>query len=349
MLREGLATSSAVGHSAPMRIAITGSTGSLGSALITALAEREDVTRIVALSRDEVKSGDLAERWASLPTLRCQLADVRDEQRLEEVFRGCDVVIHAAALKRVTLSVYSPEEIIKTNVQGTINVIRAATEVGVAKVLVVSSDKAVEPTNLYGMTKAVAEAYAVQANSYSRPRGVSVSVVRYGNVLGSRGSVVGVWRAALASGSRALDIMNINATRFIITLRDAAAFCLRAVRDMEGGEVFVPRLPAAYVRHLGCALMVEAGLSEDEGAFRSVGLRPGGEKLHEALLSREEPPRAYRLYGADRMVVLPSHHSWRAEWSWPSGAFEIPGAYTSDAPDRWLGVDDLVEMLKKVP
>ena len=341
-----------------MRIAITGATGSLGGALITALAARHetrrDVTRIVALSRDEVKSGDLADRWAALPSLRCQLGDVRDERRLEEVFRGCDVVVHAAALKRITHSVYSPEEIIKTNLQGTINVIRAATAVGVAKVLVVSSDKAVEPTNLYGMSKAIAECYAVQSNSYAQPRGTSVACVRYGNVLGSRGSVVGVWRDAIRSGARVLDITDINMTRFVITLPEAAAFCLRAVDDMEGGEIFVPRLPAALVRHLGCALMTEAGLGESAGGFRQIGRRPGGEKLHEALISREEPARTYldeppEVGATDRFVILPGHHSWRAAWRRPPLSETMVAPYTSDAPDRWLSVADLVAMLKEVP
>src|SRR3989304_7541550 len=157
---------------------------------------------IGGVSRDEVKSGDLDERWgACLPQLRCQLGDVRDAERMEELFRGCDVVVHAAALKRVGHSVYSPGEVLKTNVLGTMAVVRAATEVGVGRVVVVSSDKAVEPTNLYGVSKAAAETYAVQANSYSLPRGTRVSCVRYGNVLGSRGAVPHVWRAPRARGA----------------------------------------------------------------------------------------------------------------------------------------------------
>ena len=327
-----------------MRIALTGATGSLGGALIFALARRPEVSRLVALSRDEVKSGDLADRWLDLTPLRCQLGDVRDRERLEEVFRGCDTVIHCAALKRITHSVYSPEEMVKTNVWGTVNVIRAATEVGVAKVLVVSSDKACEPTNLYGMSKAVAECYAVQSNSNSYPRGTLVSCVRYGNVLGSRGAVVHVWREQLQRGVP-LTITDSAMTRFIITLPQAAAFCLAAVEDMEGGEIFVPRLPAVHIGVLADALAVTTiGQTRCERTY--IGLRPGGEKLHEALLSREEPSRTW--WDGTRMVILPSHHSWREGWEVPTWQ-RVEQPYSSDAPDRWLSVEELAEMLKDVP
>ena len=334
-----------------MKVAITGSTGSLGGALITALAGRIDVTRIVALSRDEVKSGDLADRWDKLlPSIRCMLGDVRDQPRLEEVFRGCDAVIHAAALKRISHSVYSPGEMVKTNIQGTINAIQAAAAVGVARVLVVSSDKCAEPVNLYGVTKCAAECYAVQSNSYTWPRGTRVGVVRYGNVLGSRGSVVGVWREQLRRGLP-LTITDPAMTRFIITLQQAAAFCLAALEDMEGGEVFVPRLPAARVADLADAVENEwyarrTTKGEPCWSREITGLRPGGEKLHEALLTREEPTRTW--WDGGRMVILPSHHSWREDWTVPEGQ-QVAGPYTSDAPDRWLTVEELIAMLKEVP
>lgn len=315
------------------------------------LSRRSEVTRIVALSRDEVKSGDLADRLgAAVPGLRCMLGDVRDPERLEEVFRGCDAVIHAAALKRISHSVYSPGEMVKTNIQGTINVIQAAAAVGVARVLVVSSDKCAEPVNLYGVTKCAAECYAVQSNSYTWPRGTRVGVVRYGNVLGSRGSVVGIWREQLRRGEP-LTITDPAMTRFIITLPQAAAFCLAALADMEGGEVFVPRLPAARIADLADAVEFEwygrAVVKGDPRWSRELtGLRPGGEKLHEALLTREEPTRTW--WDGARMVILPGHHSWREDWKLPEGQ-KVAGPYTSDAPDRWLGVEELVAMLKEVP
>jgi len=335
-----------------VRIAITGATGSLGGALLAALEERGGASRIVAVSRDEVKSGDLDERWgARLPQLRCQLGDVRDAERMEELFRGCDVVLHAAALKRVGHSVYSPGEVLKTNVLGTMAVVRAATVAGVGRVVVVSSDKAVEPTNLYGVSKAAAETYAVQANSYSLPRGTRVSCVRYGNVLGSRGSVPHVWRAQLARGE-APTVTDWRMTRFIVELRDAAAFVLGALDAMEGGEVFVPLLPAARLRVLLLAVTREwVGRGETRGVpQRAVvtGLRPGGEKLHESLLSREEPGRAWLDSGRGRVVVLPTHHSWRAVYD-TAGLDPVGQAYTSDAPVGWLGEDELVEMLGRVP
>ena len=342
-----------------MRLAITGGTGSLGNALIHALAEDPDIERLVSVSRDEVKAGELAERHAGLSALRCILADVRDRERLEQAFQGCDAVIHAAALKRVEQSTYSPSELIKTNVLGTMNVIAAATAVGVGKVLVVSSDKAVEPVNLYGMTKAVAEGYAVQANSYTYPRGTRVACVRYGNVLGSRGSVVHVWRAQLRCGA-SMTITDLGMTRFILTLSEAAQFCLTALQDMEGGEVFVPQLPAVALCDLAVAVanqwmddqaddVIRGGA---KAVFRNgrprhviMGLRVGGEKRHEALLSREEPTRV-RLRG-DRFIVLPSFHPWREKWE--NRGESVTAPYTSEAPARWLGVEELVEMLRGVP
>lgn len=335
-----------------MRLAITGGTGSLGGALIQALAEDPDIERLVSVSRDEVKAGELAERHAGLSALRCILADVRDRKRLEQAFQGCDVVVHAAALKRVEQSTYSPSELIKTNVLGTMNVITAATAVGVGRVLVVSSDKAVEPVNLYGMTKAVAEGYAVQANSYAYPRGTRIACVRYGNVLGSRGSVVHVWRAQLKRVA-SLTITSLDMTRFILTLPEAAKFCLAALEEMDGGEVFVPRLPAVKLVTLASAVIVDHGGVAAGSSMTCpdlvvvTGLRPGGEKRHEALLSREEPTRV-RLRG-ERFIVLPSFHPWREKWDGQAHGAEVFEPYTSDAPARWLGVEELVEMLRGVP
>ena len=337
-----------------MRVAVTGATGSLGGALIAEFKKFNpgSLTGVVSLSRDEVKAAELGEHHADWPPLKCMLGDVRDERRLEEVFRGCQAVIHAAALKRVDETAYSPEELVKTNVQGTINVIRAAAEVGVRKVVVVSSDKAVEATNAYGMSKAMAESYAVQSNAYTVPRGTRVSCVRYGNVLGSRGSVVHVWRRALREG-RPLRLTDLGMTRFIITLPQAAQFVLGALDAMEGGEIFVPVLPAATLGTLVEAVEREfyegtvAERSLADGRFRHVrevvGLRPGGEKLHESLLSREEPSRAYQhVLGC---AVRPSHHSWRREWA---GGYPFDRAYSSDRPDRWLTEVELVEMLRGV-
>lgn len=329
-----------------MKIAITGATGSLGGALIEALRRRDDVERLVALSRDEVKSGDLSARYADYAPLRCQLADVRDRERLTEVFRGCEIVIHAAALKRIGHSVYSPGEMVKTNVIGTMNVIHAATEAGVGRVLFIGSDKEVEPTNLYGMSKAVASCYAIQSNSYALPRGTRVSCVRYGNVLGSRGSVIGIWRDQLRRGVP-LTLTDPQMTRFILTLPQAAAFVLRAIAGMEGGEVFVPRLPAVRLDVLAEAVERAEGRS---GTLRLItGLRPGGEKLHEALISREEPPRTWWTDSSgERFVILPTHHSWRATWPPPTPVCRAT-PYTSDNPCAWLSVEELIEMLRTAP
>ena len=332
-----------------MRVAITGATGSLGGALIKRIAETGGAERIVSLSRDEVKSGELAERWSELSSLRCMLGDVRDAHRLEEVFRGCDTVIHCAALKQITHSVYSPGEMVKTNVQGTLNVIHAAMAANVQRVLVISSDKCCAPVNLYGATKFVAECYAVQSNSYSLPRGMSVACARYGNVLGSRGSVVHIWREQLRQG-QPLMITDPGMTRFIITLRQAADFVLRALADMEGGEVFVPRLPAARIETLAQAVTDDYWHGPTAMTTTVTGLRPGGEKLHETLLTSEEPGRTW--WEGDsfkRMIVLPGHHSWRETFLPPPKYVPVEQPYTSDAADRMLSVSELVDMLRDVP
>ena len=327
-----------------MRVAITGATGSLGSALVAAL-EQAGAARVVALSRDEVKSAELQARFLTFGALRCVLGDVRDRERLEQVFDGCEAVIHAAALKRVEQGTYSPGELIKTNILGTVNVIAAAAAAGVRRVLVISSDKCVEPVNFYGMTKAVAEGYAVQANSYVYPRGCRVACVRYGNVLGSRGSVVHVWRHQLRAG-QPVTITAPGMTRFILTLPQAAAFCLTALEgSFEGGEVFVPRLPAARLLDL-CQAVIGVPVGAGPGpAVRYTGLRPGGEKCHEALLSHEEPARTW--WDGARFVVLPSFHPWRASWSARGESIKHP--YTSDQPARWLSIGELVTMLQTAP
>lgn len=336
-----------------VKLALTGATGSLGGALIARLRGDDLASRLVAISRDEVKSGDLAERYADYRPLKAVLGDVRDVDRMAEIFRGCDTVVHAGALKRISHSVYSPEEMVKTNVQGTINVIKAATEIGVRRVVVISSDKCSSPINLYGATKFVAETYAVQANSYAFPRGTTIAAVRYGNVLGSRGSVVHVWREALDRGEP-LRITHAQMSRFIITLPQATAFVLRALALMEGGEVFVPLLPAARIDVLADAIEAEwlerhgaAGYGTDRARI-VTGLRPGGEKLAEALLSDEEAARTWHCADGGGVVILPSHHSWRASFEPPTDR-GVVGAYNSDRPVRWLERDELVKMLREVP
>lgn len=298
------------------RYAVTGGTGTLGRAIIRRLVEDGSAERVVSVSRDEVKIGQLLDEYGLHGVVRPLLGDVRDAPqggvsvRLVQAFAGCQVVIHAAALKRIQQGAYSPFEMQKTNIDGTVNVIHAAAEAGVERLVVVSSDKACEPINLYGATKLVAEHLAVQANAYTWPKGLRIGVVRYGNVLGSRGSVLEVWARQLAAGGP-LTISDPTMTRFVITQDQAARFVLDAVYDVQGGEVFVPILPACTVGDLANAFFAVHEPPEGQQVI-VTGMRPGGEKHHERLLNPEEA--AHRLRARDgRYVVTPSHREWTAE------------------------------------
>ena len=315
-----------------MNIAVTGGSGSLGRALIPAFLADPSVTRLIVLSRDEQKQDLLQQRFPD-PRLRPFLGDVRDEARCRLAFQGIDQVVHAAALKRITAGAYDPLEFIKTNILGTVNVVFAALATGVEKVLFISSDKAVEATNLYGKTKAAAEDFAVQANTYTQPRGLAVSVLRYGNVFGSRGSVVPMWAEQARRGSP-LTLTDPSMTRFLITLTEAVGLVQDVLEMMQGGEIFVPELPAARMGDLAACLHPEHPVSY-------VGIRPGGEKCHEVLLSQEERGRVRRLR-PHLLAVVPAVHPWRAEWP---GEPDVPrtlcsrdAALDKEALQAWIGV-----------
>lgn len=308
-----------------MKLAITGATGTLGSALLRRLSTASVVSRLVAVSRDEVKQGNIAKELAACDTLRFFLADVRDEQRLREVFTGCDAVIHAAALKRVDRTAQDPEEVLKTNVLGTVNVLRAALDCGVKKVLVVSSDKAVMPTNFYGTTKALAEQLTVAWNAYGWPKGMASACVRYGNVLGSRGSVLEIWGDALLH-KKPITLTHEEMTRFVITIEQAVDFVLSSLDRMRGGEIFIPKLSALRMIDV---VKFFANASGRSGTYLVGGLRPGGEKLHERLLSDEEPSRT--LWQEDRYIVTPWYRSWTAE-PYAGTPIEPTFPYTSQMP-----------------
>ena len=332
-----------------VKILVTGATGFYGRALCRALLVA-GAERVVLYSRSESRQAEVAEQLRGHDAARFFLGDVRDQPRLEEAMWGCDTVVHAAALKRVDAVAYDPGEVTKTNIMGSSCVTAAAIAAGVERVLMISSDKAVMPENAYGVSKAHMEREAVAKNAVAVPRGTRISCVRWGNVLGSTGSVVITWRRQLAAGEP-ITITDERMTRFIMRVGHAVGFTLDALHDMEGGEVFVPILPAARLIDLAQAVcdVAQPALTYRPGAPVRVGLRPGGEKRHEMLLSPEEATRAYRQHGGRRFVVLPSLHSWRAAWPWPTGAFKLDGPYTSDRPSVWLTVGDLVDMLREVP
>ena len=283
-------------------ILITGGTGSLGNALVRRLIDLPTVERIVIFSRDEWKQAEMAERYPPYGKVRYMIGDVRDERRLGQAMFRVDTVIHAAALKRVDSVAYNPHEVIKTNVEGTVNVIQAA--MGQAeKVMVISSDKAVEPTNIYGASKMMAEQYAVSSNSYAYPRGTRVSVCRYGNVLASRGSMYYVFRDFIERGE-AVPLTHPKCTRFLITLNDAVYFVLASIVKMVGGEIFVPRLKSVRIVDF-----IEAMGSTN---FVVTGMRAGGEKLHESMIGRTEAHRAIADNGL-AYTIKPELHPWTAD------------------------------------
>jgi UDP-N-acetylglucosamine 4,6-dehydratase/5-epimerase len=305
-------------------ILVTGGTGSFGRAFVKRVLA-EDVKKVIVFSRDELKQYEMGQEVTD-SRVRYFLGDVRDRDRLYRAFAGVDVVVHAAALKQVPAAEYNPLECIKTNVLGASNVIDAALDAGVSHVLALSTDKAVNPINLYGATKLCSDKLFVAANSYSGDRRTKFSVVRYGNVVGSRGSVVPFF---LSKKGEEVPVTDPRMTRFWITLDQAVQFVLDSLGRMAGGEIFVPKIPSMRVVDLAEALGC---------TYRVVGIRPG-EKLHEALISEDEARNVYIHDNYFSVTNTPS----------PSGSpVSEDFRYTSDNNTEWLTPEDL-ELLVNNP
>jgi UDP-N-acetylglucosamine 4,6-dehydratase len=313
-------------------ILVTGGTGSFGNRFVDTVLRRHRPRRLIVFSRDELKQSEMQARLRH-PALRFFLGDVRDRDRLRRAMHHVDVVVHAAALKQIPACEYNPFEAIQTNVIGAKNVIDAAIDAGVKRVLALSTDKAVNPINLYGATKLCAEKLFVQANAYGFPQGTSLACVRYGNVIGSRGSVIPLFQAQRAGGT--VTVTDPKMTRFWMTLEQGADFVLRCIGLMRGGEIFVPKLPSTRILDL-----VEAVAPGCRVEF--VGIRPG-EKLHEALISEDEARQAVEQ---DTMfVVEPLHPSW-AYTPWADGRRLAAGsAYTSLTNDRFLTPEEMRRLI----
>lgn len=308
-------------------ILITGGTGSWGRAMTRRLLEIEKPDRIIIYSRGEHAQEAMARELASCDPggrLRFRIGDVRDRERLELAMRGVDLVFHAAALKIVPTCEADPSEAIKTNILGTDNVIHAALRAGVKKVMALSTDKAAAPNTLYGSTKQCAERLVVAANAYSGAAGTRFACVRYGNVIGSQGSVVPLFKRLAANGAKALPITDPRMTRFFFSIEEAVAFTLSSAEMMAGGEVFVPKISARRVVDL--AREIAPHLPHE-----IVGIRPG-EKIHEVLISEDESRAAIEL--SDRYVIRPLDLSWSQE--------HLPGARPVPEGFRF-GSDDAVE------
>jgi UDP-N-acetylglucosamine 4,6-dehydratase len=315
---------------------ITGGTGSFGKAFLKQVLETRNPDRVVIFSRDELKQYEMRQTWGDDPRVRFFLGDIRDRDRLKMALHGVDYVVHAAALKQVDTAEYNPMEYVKTNILGSENVLQASIETGVKKVVALSTDKASSPVNLYGATKLTADKLFISGNHYAAGYETRFSVVRYGNVMGSRGSVIPFFRNLAAKGEP-LPITDLRMTRFWITLPQAVEFVMSCFNDMDGGELYVPRIPSMKVTDLAKAINPESELVE-------VGIRPG-EKLHEEMISTEDSRRTLRR--ADRYVVLPT----LAEWGWkmPQGEQVEDGfSYTSDSNDLWLDANQIRDLLSEL-
>ncbi len=317
-------------------ILITGGTGSFGHKFTEVLLRDYKPKKIIILSRDEFKQYQMAKKFSdSKYPIRYFLGDIRDKDRLFRAFEGVDYVVHAAALKQVPALEYNPTEAVKTNVVGADNIVDAAIDAGVKKVIALSTDKAVNPINLYGATKLVAEKIFIAANAYAGGR-VKFAVVRYGNVVGSRGSVIPLFLRLKTEGVREIPITDVRMTRFWITLDQGVDLVLKALEESEGGEVFVPKIPSMKIVDVAAA--INPGCR-----FKMVGIRPG-EKIHEILISEDEL-RATRVLDG-MYVILPQFFDKKAQEKYKDCP-RVPEdfVYRSDTNDRWVTAEDMAEMI----
>ncbi|HOW35804.1 MAG TPA: UDP-N-acetylglucosamine 4,6-dehydratase (inverting) [Candidatus Omnitrophota bacterium] len=322
-------------------ILITGGTGSLGKKLVQIILQEYKPAKLIIFSRDELKQFEMAQKWDpnKYPCLRYMIGDVRDRDRLKMAFNGVDYVIHAAALKHVPKGEYDPEEFIKTNVLGAMSVIDAALDANVKKIVALSTDKACNPINLYGATKLCADKLFTAANVYSGGRATRFAVVRYGNVLGSRGSVIPFFKERVKTG--VLPITDERMTRFWITLGQAAHFVLESLSKSKGGEIFVPRIPSMKIVDLAKAIGPTCKI-------KIIGVRPG-EKIHEILISEDEARNAVQF---KECYIVQSNSKLQKDLlkGGPGRGRLCPEGfkYTSETNSDWLTVKELTRLVDQI-
>jgi len=313
-------------------VLITGGTGSFGKKMVRTLLTETSARKVIVFSRDELKQYEMQQCYRGESRIRFFIGDVRDYQRLYRAFDGVDYVVHAAALKQVPAAEYNPLEAVKTNINGAENVIDAAINQGVERVIALSTDKACAPVNLYGATKLVSDKLFIAGNAYSGSHRTRFAVVRYGNVVGSRGSVVPLFQELAKSGR--LPITDSRMTRFWITLNQGVHFVMMSLTLMHGGELFVPKIPSTRVIDLAKAIAPDAEID-------LVGIRPG-EKMHEEMITVHDASRTVDM--GTYYVVQPDMDWWRAEkldgCSVPDGFH-----YTSDKNEWWLNTEEIREMI----
>ncbi|MDA8164121.1 MAG: UDP-N-acetylglucosamine 4,6-dehydratase (inverting) [Desulfobacteraceae bacterium] len=314
-------------------ILITGGTGSFGKHFCRYMLDQYSPKAIRVYSRDELKQHEMRMEFQDDQRLRFLIGDVRDADRLRRAMEGVDMVVHAAALKQVPACEYNPFEAVKTNIHGAQNVIDAAIDGGIKKVIALSTDKAVNPVNLYGATKLCSDKLFTQGNAYAGGKGTRFACVRYGNVIGSRGSVIPVFLKQKPTGR--ITITDQRMTRFWITLDQAVELVLKGFQYMEGGEIFIPRIPSMRIVDLAAAIAPECKIDH-------IGIREG-EKLHESLTGEDEGRHAYKYKGM--YVIMPSYSWWQRKNY--VGAEKMPDGfiYTSDSNEEWMSVEDLRQIV----
>ena len=324
-------------------ILITGGTGSFGKKFTkTILKNYSDVKKVIIYSRDEYKQfvmANMPEFKAHADKLRFFIGDVRDKERMMRAFEGVDIVIHAAALKQVPACEYNPFEAIKTNVHGAQNVIDCAIDRGVQKVVALSTDKACAPINLYGATKLCSDKLFIAGNAYCGNRDTRFSVVRYGNVAGSRGSVIPFFKKLVAEGAKELPITDLRMTRFWLKLEQAVEMVIEAIDHMRGGELYVKKIPSMHMPELAQAIAPELGIKE-------VGIRPG-EKIHEQMITKEDAPNT--LDFNDFYIILPQMEFSGIKYDYED-AKPVPAdfEYHSGNNDRWLSVEEMRQLIAEL-
>ncbi len=314
-------------------ILITGGTGSFGHHFVEYVLKNYKPKKIIIYSRDEFKQFNMQNKYKEhSDILRFFIGDVRDKDRLERALKGVDYVIHAAALKQVPACEYNPIEAIKTNINGACNVIDACLDTGVKKVVALSTDKSVSPINLYGSTKMVSDKLFAAANAYSGSDGTSFAVVRYGNVAGSRGSVIPFFQNIIDNGGKELPITDYRMTRFWISLEEGVKLVVKALEEARGGEVFISKIPSFKITDLAQAMLPGCEMPE-------VGIREG-EKLHEVMVPAEDSMRTYEY--DKHYIIYPNYNWWNPDKLIPGGELVEPGfIYSSGTNKEWMSIEDI--------
>lgn len=318
-------------------ILVTGGTGSFGNAFTQYVLEHYEPKKIIIYSRDEFKQFNMANKFEKYKDkLRFFIGDVRDRERLYRAFDGVDYVVHAAALKQVPACEYNPMEAVKTNIDGAMNIVDAALDCGVKRVVALSTDKAVNPINLYGGTKLVSDKLFIAANAYSGAKDVCFSIVRYGNVAGSRGSVIPFFKEIVANGGKKLPITDYRMTRFWIGLDEGVQLVIKALSEAKGGETFISKIPSFKITDLAQAILPGCEMPE-------VGIREG-EKLHEIMITREDSILTYEY---DKHYIIYPHFNWWGTDKIISGGKMVDNGfeYSSGTNKEWLTIEDLKKLL----